>query len=772
MRTLPVAARFYLIILWAIATLGIGYVLLHNTLTAGSLWLLALWLPLFILADYFEVEIEVADGTSARVTVADAPMIFLMAVGGAIGVVSIALGSVIIEKARGLPWYRNLFNAAARSINYLLSFLVYSSLQPADALPFSGPAGLATLLITAAVYYMANTLLVGTVIALVSRQPLLRVYSQTLRTLHWVHFITLPFGAVLAVLWRIDPWLVFPGVVPLIMAQRSFKAIAAWQAESRRSKELARESQQLAAKLERLQDTTTAMIASLEPLAMLETVSARLAALLDVSASWVVLLDATPRLVAARGIGAESPWEAPAYLAELHGRSIRQLGRADVERLHGASAQWQELVIIPLALESRVLGGICLAAERPIALAEDDRRVLLAFGAQAALAMEHARLFEELRHKQDELVRSSKLAALGTFSAGIAHEFNNLLAGILGHAELGLLSADPEEKNEALTVAVKTCLRGKSITRGLLTFARRNDAQRDLHQIRDAVEETLALVERELAKVNVRVERRLQLVPPTICDLGQISQVLLNLITNARDAMLDQGGGVITIELAQKGDQIELAVSDTGSGIPEHMLAQMFQPFVTTKGALGGSTVPGTGLGLAISYGIVESHGGTIVPYSQVGRGTTMTVRLPIAARPPELGAPDGMGRPLPPLRILIVDDEDAVVAPLARLLAGYNHTVRVAAGGAAGLRLYREQRFDLVMSDVVMPGMDGAEFVRRLRAIDPNAQVLVMTGQASSAQTDEMLQAGAFGVVSKPFVIQDLLESIARGFQTRALGA
>src|SRR6476469_1452095 len=105
---------------------------------------------------------------------------------------------------------------------------------------------------------------------------------------------------------------------------------------------------------------------------------------------------------------------------------------------------------MPLALDSRLMGGICLAIERPIGLAEDDRRVLLAFAAQAALAMEHARLFEELRHKQDELVRSSKLAALGTFSAGIAHEFNNLLAGVLGYAQLGLNSSDVADKNEAL----------------------------------------------------------------------------------------------------------------------------------------------------------------------------------------------------------------------------------------------------------------------------------------------------------------------------------
>ena len=136
-----------------------------------------------------------------------------------------------------------------------------------------------------------------------------------------------------------------------------------------------------------------------------------------------------------------------------------------------AESPWQTLVIIPLALEKRVLGAICLALEHAINLGEADRRILLAFAAQAALAMEHAQLFEELRHKQDELVRSSKLAALGTFSAGIAHEFNNLLAGILGYAEIGLSSSDVAIKDEALEVSVRSCLRGRSITSGLLSLA-------------------------------------------------------------------------------------------------------------------------------------------------------------------------------------------------------------------------------------------------------------------------------------------------------------
>jgi len=772
MTALPRAARWYIIAMWLVATGLIVGTLSRYPLYFEHLQLLLLWLPLYVLADYFEVEITLDNRPAVLMSVADAPTIFLIAIGGPACVIGMVIGSALADSLQRRPWYKVLFNVSQRSITYLIALLVYLSINASRAAPFSGLRGILALIAISVLYYTCNALFVSTVIALATGQKLLPLYGSSFQLVQWVHFITLPMGGVLAALWQIDPWLILPGIVPLIMAQRSFKALGAWQAESRRNKALARESQQLASRLERLQDTATAMIASLEPLPLLETVSTRLALLLDASASWVVLLDEpAPRLVAARGTPSPRLQDAALYAAELERHAVRQLDAADLTQLAGPGAlPWQTLLIIPLALESRLLGGICLASERTITLAEDDRRVLLAFAAQAALAMEHAQLFEELRHKQHELVRSSKLAALGTFSAGIAHEFNNLLAGILGYAQLGLLSDDVEEKDEALNVAARACLRGRGITSSLLTFARRSDPQRALHQVRDAVEETLALVERELAKLNIRVERQLEPVPLTICDLGQIGQVLLNLITNARDAMLDQAGGVITLELAQRGGQIELVVRDTGSGIPDDLLQQVFQPFMTTKGALGGSTTPGTGLGLAISYGIVEGHGGTISVASTVGYGTTMTVRLPIIVELPQLAVVDSNTARLSALRILVVDDEQVVAESLGRLLAGYGHQVVLAADGEIGLRHYREQPFDLVITDSVMPVMDGVEFVTRLRLLDAHAYILALSGQTAAIRVERMLQAGAFGFVSKPFVVEELLDAIARGMRSRML--
>ena len=200
---------------------------------------------------------------------------------------------------------------------------------------------------------------------------------------------------------------------------------------------------------------------------------------------------------------------------------------------------------------------------------------------------------------------------------------------MLGYAELGYGIDDLEEKNHSLDIVIQACRRGRSITRGLLTFARRQERQRAMANLADAIDETLTLVELDLRKSHIELVRQVEPVQSTICDLGQLAQVVLNLITNARDAMKPLGG-TLTIGLCERQEWLELSVSDTGSGIPEEIRDKIFEPFVTTKGALGGSQTPGTGLGLSVSYGIVQEHGGTITVESAIGRGKTMTVRLPI----------------------------------------------------------------------------------------------------------------------------------------------
>lgn len=621
MKTLPVAARLYLVLLWLAAAILVVYSLVSGSFTLVLSVMLLGWVPLYVLADYYEFVLEVGHGNRVSMTVSDAPAIFLAAVAGPVGTVAIVAGTLIVDVLRRRPWYKTLFNGALRCITYTALVGIHTFFVAPDAPPFDGPAGLAAYGVMAGTYYVLNTLLVATVLAFSTRRPLLQVYRDSYRTAHWVHFATTPFGALAAVVWYANAWLLPLCVLPLLLLRRWFKTSADLQLQSRRNEALAHE--------------------------------------------------------------------------------------------------------------------------------------------QAELAAERERLLAELRTKQDELVRSSKLAALGTFAAGIGHEFNNLLAGMLGFAQLGLSSDDVREKDEALDVAVRLAMRGRSITGGLLTFARRRDSQHVPYLLDMVVEETLALVERELGKENISVTRRLAPVPETMCDPGQIQQVLLNLVNNARDAMREQGGGTLTVSLDERDGVIELAVSDTGPGIPPHLLDNIFQPFVTTKGALNGSAMPGTGLGLAISHGIVESHGGTLAAHSPPGEGATLIVRLPLmrAAAPPGVPA----RRDLPPLRVLLVDDDVDVAQALARLLEGGGHHVAVAESGAAALQAYGAYHYDLVITDVVMPGMGGIELARRLRELDSQVVLLVMSGQGSVQQVELLAHAGVQGILRKPFTLDELLQAIER---------
>jgi signal transduction histidine kinase len=297
----------------------------------------------------------------------------------------------------------------------------------------------------------------------------------------------------------------------------------------------------------------------------------------------------------------------------------------------------KSLLHVPLLLRGEVIGVLSVDNQvSDVDFTGEDQYLLSTLADYAAISIENATLYEELRKKmqdlersQQELIESSKLAAVGTLAAGVAHEFNNLLAAISGHTELGLVSDDVDEIKRALQVVIQTVDRAKRVTSNLLTFARRREPMMELADVTEAVQTPLELVERDLQKSNIVLVRKFSPVPPIVCDSGQLSQVCLNLVTNARDAMLPDGG-TLTVELKQEGDDVLVSFTDTGSGIPDHILDKLFQPFVTTKGPLGGGEMAGSGLGLSVSYGIVKNHGGTIEVETELGKGTTFTVRLPI----------------------------------------------------------------------------------------------------------------------------------------------
>jgi two-component system NtrC family sensor kinase len=627
------------VIIWvcALCIIIIGLLSLDSSpISATALIRAAAVAALLIVGDLASVQLE--DGSAltpapalliAGLAVAGWPLLPLAALVGTLG--SAAIRRRTPEQA--------LTDTGTRCLVAGLIAPIYQITQPPATLPYSTPTALLGLMLMGAIAY---TVKLVTGAAGPERGSLPSRWRARFGTMRWYVLAMIPLGGLLGALWSVSPWAFALGLAPLVVAQRSFRNEVVLRRTTADFAQLAVQRESLATRLERLQSLATAMIGTLDVQAMLEILCVRLAALLDAPAGWVVLLDESgrPQLMTCHNLDAAEATplrlaEPDAYAALLERGRVMLVTDERCEALApaaiGHTTRWSAVLSIPLLAEKHILGTICLSFDRLRGLDADEQRVLTSFARQAAVSVENARLFDELRRKQNELIQSSKLAAVGTFAAGIAHEFNNLLGSMLGYAELGYGVDDLEEKNHSLDIVIQACRRGRSITRGLLTFARRQEHQRALADLGDAIDETLTLVEIDLRKSHIEIVRQVEPVQPTVCDLGQLSQVMLNLITNARDAMKPRGG-TLTIGLRERRGMIELSVADTGSGIPEDIRDKIFEPFVTTKGALGGSQTPGTGLGLSVSYGIVQEHGGTIAVESAVGRGTTMTVRLPIVS--------------------------------------------------------------------------------------------------------------------------------------------
>jgi len=236
---------------------------------------------------------------------------------------------------------------------------------------------------------------------------------------------------------------------------------------------------------------------------------------------------------------------------------------------------------------------------------------------------------QELRETQVQLIQTEKLSSLGRLAAGVAHELNNPLTGVMTFSHLLLKNAQDEATKRDLEIIIRETTRCREIIKGVLDFARQNPPQRKLCYINGVIEKTLSLLQHQAVFHNITIERKLnELLPQIWIDENQIEQVVMNIALNAAEAMNGQGILSVSSGVSQGGDFVEVRVSDTGMGIPQENLSKIFDPFFTTK-----DPQRGTGLGLSVSYGIIQKHHGDIIVESEVGKGTTFTVRLPVEKR-------------------------------------------------------------------------------------------------------------------------------------------
>lgn len=388
----------------------------------------------------------------------------------------------------------------------------------------------------------------------------------------------------------------------------------------------------------------------------------------------------------------------------------------------------------------------------------------------------HLAVFRDVtarRATERQALRAQRMESLGTLAGGIAHDLNNALSPIL--MSIALLRDDETNpaRRELLDTIDVSARRGADMVRQVLLFARGIEGRREPIECQRLIRDVERIVNDTFLKsitVRVHIEEGL---PTIVGDQTQIHQVLLNLCVNARDAMPSGGrltlaASTVTVDAdlaarhpgAKPGGHVVLSVEDTGTGIPPGTLDRIFEPFFTTKGP-----GLGTGLGLPTSLAIVTSHDGFISVRSTPGQGAWFGVHLPVSAtsvarpvapRQPEM--PQGTGETL-----LVIDDEEAVRRVMTRTLEAFGYSVLSAASGAAGVAVYTDQRARIaaVITDMMMPGLDGAATMAALRAVNPAVRILAASGLMDDTVVSRAFEAGARTVLPKPFTAETLLRAV-----------
>jgi PAS domain S-box-containing protein len=373
----------------------------------------------------------------------------------------------------------------------------------------------------------------------------------------------------------------------------------------------------------------------------------------------------------------------------------------------------------------------------------------------------------EQKLERERAAQADKLRALGQLASGVAHDFNNALAAILGRAQLLRRSANDPDLSRGLDIILTSAEDAAATVRRIRSFARQlpgegHDEVEVLELLRDAVEITRTRWENDARargldyEVSVEGDSALH----TRGNASELREVFVNLVVNAIDAMPE--GGRLSISCRRRGERLRLLFADNGTGMAEEVRARIFEPFFTTKG------VHGTGLGLFVSYGIVERHGGHISASSLRGRGTTFTIDLPYLGRTPQETTARATTKPVEaarvgPLSILVVDDEEYVRGTLAEMVEVLGHNVVSADGGRAALEaIAAGGEFDLVFTDLSMPGMDGWEVAREIRRRSPRTRIAVVTGYGKDAARTQG-DAPADIVIGKPFDFAQVEEVLAQ---------
>ena len=390
---------------------------------------------------------------------------------------------------------------------------------------------------------------------------------------------------------------------------------------------------------------------------------------------------------------------------------------------------------------------------------------------------ERRRDHEERKRLEQQIIQAQKMEAIGKLAGGVAHDFNNILMGIQGNASLMLMDVSPAHPyHQRLSRIEEHVARGTRLTRQLLGFARSGKYEVKTLAVNDLIRKSAQIFVETRKEIEAEFELQLD-VCPVEADAGQIEQVLLNLFINAAQAM-PQGGFLHikteNIELPERdvrlfkmqpGRYVKISVTDTGDGMDRDMLDKIFEPFFTTKAAKGG-----TGLGLASAYGIIRNHGGHIEAESEIGHGSTFSLYLPASAKtveseseasPGELVRGNGC--------ILMVDDESMILHSAAEVLTKLGYRVHRAASGQEAVAIYMQKKndIDLVILDMILPGMNGSQVLKMLKDVKPDVKVILSSGYGIDGEVRKVMDMGCRGFIAKPYSFSELSRMVSKVLQS-----
>jgi PAS domain S-box-containing protein len=476
--------------------------------------------------------------------------------------------------------------------------------------------------------------------------------------------------------------------------------------------------------------------------------------------------------------------EKPGYFIEVNDAMCARLGytREELSRMTPADINAPGMepcddIVARLLKDGRVSweGAHCAKDGRiiPVDLSAcifelDGRNVVLTISRDISDRKESEQqkiqLEEQLRHSQ-------KMEAVGRLAGGVAHDFNNILTAILGNAELLLEDKIDESTRLGVEEIRRVSLRAAGLTRQLLTFSRKQVVAPQVINVNNVIRDSENMIERLIGEHIVLGFHPAEDLPSISADPSQIDQIIVNLVVNARDAMPNGGRLIIETSLCKidpgdplptpemgLGEWVSVAISDTGCGMSPEVMQRLFEPFFTTK-----DKGKGTGLGLATAYGIVRQSGGAIGVQSEVGVGSRFTLYFPKCEKSASEAALVAME--LPPLNgnesILLVEDEMAVRQLVRKMLQNHGYTVVAAPDGIAAMAVFESGKFDLLLTDVVMPGMNGYELSKALHSMDPGLKALFMSGHIDDQFVHSEISVGPGHFIQKPFKSSDLLAQL-----------